>query len=174
MITLYESSNWIAQHAVFLIYAYGTLAVLIGLAFIGGMIYFMKKSSAPPIDITKPRFIAIPVAITLSIVMLAYGMLNVIVSQEARYVGSKQYTIEKVKTYSSGDQAITVNDVKSDVELKVDNNETRYAKGDKVNIKAQSYDKSKEGKHYLSDVLEADSGLVPAILGTHYEIKKIN
>lgn len=175
MITMNESSNWIGQHAIFLICAYGVFVILVGLTCIGGLIYSIAKDSALPIDITNPRVLAVPVAITLAVVLLPYIMLNVIDSQDARYSGSADYTIEKVKTQSSGDQTIVINDGKSDVELEVDDDDkTSYAKGDKVNVKAQSYDKSKQGKHHLSDVLKADSGLVPAALNTHYNIKKID
>lgn len=167
MITLNESSNWIAQHHNLLGILCSVIAVLSATAFITLFYTSLWKDKS-----TKSRNLAL--GASLAILITSGCLIVAITMQGPRYSGSADYTIEQVKTQSSGKQIIVVNDGKSDVELNVDDDDkTSYAKGDKVNVEVQSFNTKQSGKHYLGSIIK-ESANESVLSETDYTIKKID
>lgn len=173
MITITESSNWLAQHSVLI----GILAcaVLTLAATIAMITIFTSYVYAEKIDrgFKRKRKIALSISCVLFLVAMSLLVLRLSIS-EAHYSGSEEYTVKQSETQSSGQQIITVNDSKSDVKLNVDDDgKTNYAKGDKVEVSIQSDDSANHGKHYLSDVLRSKSNK-GVLIKTEYTLEKID
>ena len=167
MITLNESTNWIAQHHILLGLLCSVIAVLSASAFITLFYTSLWEDKS-----TKSHNIAL--GASLAVFITSGCLIVAITMQGPRYSGSEEYTIEQVKTKSSGQQMIVVNDGKSDVELDIDKKDkTSYAKSDKVNVEIQSYDSNNAGKHYLGSILR-ESADESVLSETDYIIKKIN
>lgn len=167
MITLNESSSWIAQHHNLLGILCSVIAVLSATAFI--TLFFTHLTEQ---RLNKYHNLAL--GASLAVLITSGCLIVAITMQGPRYSGSANYTIEQVKTESSGEQMIVVNDGKSDVELNVDNDDkTSYAKGDKVNVEIQSNDSSNNGKHYLGHIIK-ESANESVLSETDYTIKKID
>lgn len=173
MITMNESSSWIVQHSIG-ITLFALLLMTLSGATIITLIYQhqVNKLTIDGTGKSQSQDKLLPgalVAIAMSSISMSLGCLTMS-ADDARYSGSADYTIKQVKTQSSGQQIITVNDGKSDVELNVDDKDkTNYAKGDKVNIEVQSYNTKHSGKQYLGSIQRESAGS-PDILSAHYKI----
>lgn len=173
MITITESSSWIAQHSLTIgIFACVTLFLALSLA-VAALLMEYTYERAMSSNFKRNRAIALCIAGILFLITI--GLFAMIIRDgEARYAGSAEYTVKQSETQSSGQQIITVNDSKSDVKLNVDDDgKTNYAKGDEVEVSIQSNDSANHGKRHLSDVLRSKSnkGL---LIKTEYTVKKID
>lgn len=167
MITLYENTNWIAQHHNLLGLLCLVVAVLSAAAFI--TLFYTSLSKQKSI-----KYHNIVVCSSLVVFIISGCLIVAIMMQGPRYSGSANYTVEQVKTQSSGKQMIVVNDGKSDVEMDVkDNDKTSYTKGDKVKIVVRSNKSDNAGKHYLSNIKRSDSSS-PDVFSAHYTIEKLD
>lgn len=172
MIQINENTSWIAKYVIPLdAIAYGTVIVSGILAFI-----LMCSVSGRVLSEKVVRVIAIVLGLTI-IAFLSSFILSwfILFTSETRYSGSKDYTVNQARTQSAGgQQTIVINDGKRDIDLDAKNdNAVHYAKGDKVKVIFQSNAPSKQGKHYLSDVLEKSS-VKSILLRTSYKIEKID
>ena len=172
MIQINENTSWIAEYVIPLdAIAYGTVIVSGILAFI-----LMLSVSGRVLGEKVVRAISIVLGLML-IAFLSSFILSwfILVTSETRYSGSEDYTVKQARTQSSGgQQTIVINDGKKDIDLDAKNDsKVHYAKGDKVKVIFQSNAPSKEGKHYLSDVLEKFS-VKSILLRTSYKIEKID
>lgn len=172
MIQINENTSWIAQYVIPLdAIAYGTVIVSAILAFI------LLLSVEGRVLVEKVvRVISIVLGLTL-IAFLSSFILSwfILFTSETRYSGSEDYTVKQARTQSSGgQQTIVIDDGKKDIDLDAKNDsQVHYAKGDKVKVIFQSNAPSKQGKHYLSDVIEKFS-VKSILLRTSYKIEKID
>lgn len=167
MITLNESTSWIAQHHNLLGLLCLVVAVLSAATFI--TLFYTSLSKQKSI-----KYHNIAVCSSLVVFIISGCLIVAIMMQGPRYVGSANYKVEQVKTESSGQQVIVVNDGKSDVELDVKaNDKTSYTKGDKVKIVVRSNKSDNAGKHYLSSIKRSDLSS-PDVFSANYDIKKID
>ena len=172
MITITENTSWIAEYVIPLdSIAYGTVIV-------SGILFFilMCSVSGRVLGEKVVRAISIVLGLTL-IAFLSSFILSwfILFTSETRYSGSEDYTVKQARTQSAGgQQTIVIDDGKRDIDLDAKNDsKVHYAKGDKVKVIFRSNAPSKQGKHYLSDVLEKSS-IKSILLRTSYKIEKIN
>lgn len=172
MITITENTSWIAEYVIPLdSIAYGTVIV-------SGILFFILMCSVSGRVLGKKVVRAISIVLGLTLIaFLSSFILSwfILFTSETRYSGSTNYTVKQARTQSSGgQQTIVINDGKRDIDLDAKNDsKVHYAKGDKVKVIFRSNGISKEGKHYLSDVLEKSS-IKSILLKTGYKIEKID
>ena len=172
MIPITENTSWIAEYVIPLdVIAYETVIVSGILSFL-----LMYSVSGRVLSEKVVRVISIVLGLMLIAFLSSFILsLFILVTSETRYSGSEDYTVKQARTQSSGgQQTIVINDGKRDIDLDAKNdNRVHYAKGDKVKVIFRSNSISKEGKHHLSDVLEASS-VKSTLLRTSYKIEKID
>lgn len=172
MIQITENTSWIAEYVIPLdVIAYETVIVSGILSFL-----LMYSVSGRVLSEKVVRVISIVLGLMLIAFLSSFILsLFILVTSETRYSGSEDYTVKQARTQSSGgQQTIVINDGKRDIDLDAKNdNRVHYAKGDKVKVIFRSNSISKEGKHHLSDVLEASS-VKSTLLRTSYKIEKID
>ena len=171
MITLNESTNWIAQYVIPLdSIAYGTVIVSAILILIALGITEIKSLSEKVV-----RAISIVFSLMIIAFLSSFILSFIIFISDTRYSGSEDYTVKQARTQSEGgQQKIVINDGKKDIDLDAKNDsKVHYAKGDKVKVIFQSNAPSKQGKHHLSDVHEKIS-VKSILLRTSYKIEKID
>lgn len=172
MIQINENTSWIAEYVIPLdAIAYETVIV-------SGILSFLLMCSVSGRVLGEKVVRAISIVLGLTIIaFLSSFILSwfILFTSETRYSGSTDYTVKQARTQSAGgQQTIVINDGKKDIDLDAKNDsQVHYAKGDKVKVIFQSNAPSKEGKHYLSDVLEASS-VKSTLLRTSYKIEKID
>ena len=171
MITITESSGWLAQHSM----AIGILGcvtiALAGLIAITTIFQSYNHDRDPSSRAKRKLKLYAYTTVVLFLIAMSLFVLRLSIS-EARYAGSAEYTVKQSETQASGQQTITVDDDKSDVKLNVDDDDkATYTKGDKVEVSIQSDDKSNHGKHYLSNVLRGQLNK-NILFKTEYTLKK--
>lgn len=166
MITLNESTNWIAQHHSLLGLLCSVIAVLSATAFI--TLFFTHLTEQ---RLNKYHNLAL--GASLAVLITSGCLIVAITMQGPRYSGSANYKVEQVKTQSHGKQVIVVNDGKNDVDINVDDNKISYFKGDKVKIVVRSNKSNNAGKHYLSSIKRSDLRS-PDVFSANYTVKKID
>lgn len=169
MITMNESSNWIAQHY----FALGVTCLII--AALAASVFISALSLSLPGDkmIKYPRTI---ISISAIIFVASGYSLFAFSAQGPHYSGSSDYKVKSVKQDSSSDQTLIIDDGKRDVELNVDNDKTSYSQGDDVRVTVNDKGSSlSKGKYHLGDALRPQKeSISDRLINVTYDIKKID